>query len=78
MSRSGHSIDPSARNQAIAGVNGFVAAECGSLNRIRTSNRFHYGASVPYLPFAQADVDLFESVIAAAVAGTQDSSVARN
>jgi hypothetical protein len=66
-------VDAMVRSQGVAGVSGFVPAEIASLNRLRGSNHFHYGASVPYLPFAQQDADLFESVLA-----TPSLPIARN
>ncbi len=59
-------IDPKAkpdanrRNQAILGITSFVFSEKLALDQLRASNHFHYAWSVPYLPFQQQDVDLFE------------------
>ena len=54
------------RDQVVAGIANFVPAERAALDALRTSSHFHYGWSVPYLPFAQAEVDLFEPLISAA------------
>lgn len=62
--RAGRSnVDVRARDQALAGITSFVPAELAALDRLRKSNHFHYGASVPYLPFSQQETDLFESVL---------------
>jgi TPR repeat protein len=46
----------------VPGIIGFVPTELRELERLRASNRFHYGWSVPYLPFRQQDVDLFAAL----------------
>jgi hypothetical protein len=46
-------------NTVVPGIIGFVPTEIRALEKERTSNHFHYGWSVPYLPFRQQDVDLF-------------------
>jgi len=51
------------RDQAVAAIAGFVPAEITALDALRKSNRFHYAWSVPYLPFTQQDVDLFEPLM---------------
>ena len=71
--RAGRSnVDVRARDQALAGITSFVPAELAALDRLRKSNHFHYGASVPYLPFSQQETDLFESVL------VPPSNIARN
>lgn len=47
-------------DSAVQGIVGFVVTEQRQLEQMRQSNRFHYAWSVPYLPFSQGDVDLFE------------------
>lgn len=54
----------SQQEQMIAGVSGFVPAEIGELKKLRQANRFKYSWPVPYLPFTQQEVDLFESAYA--------------
>ncbi|WP_254211136.1 hypothetical protein [Burkholderia multivorans] len=46
-------------NTVVPGIVGFVPTEVAALEKLRASNKFHYGWSVPYLPFRQQDVDLF-------------------
>jgi hypothetical protein len=53
----------SLREQVIAGVTSFVPTEIATLSNMRKSNRFHFGWSVPYLPFAQSEMDLFEPLL---------------
>jgi hypothetical protein len=48
---------------AARGVAGFVGPELAALDTMRRSNRFHFGWSVPYLPFTQGDVDMFEPLM---------------
>lgn len=48
---------------ALNGITGFVSVELGLLARAREANRFHYSWSAPYLPFGQAEVDLFEPLL---------------
>lgn len=50
-------------DNAVQGIVGFVVTEQRQLEQMRQSNRFHYAWSVPYLPFSQGDVDLFEPVV---------------
>lgn len=50
----------------VPGIVGFVPTEIRELERLRASNRFRYGWSVPYLPFRQQDVDLFTALVAPA------------
>ena len=52
------------RSQAVASITGFVPAEIAALEAMRKSNHFHYAWSVPYLPFTQQDVNLFEPLMA--------------
>ena len=54
------------RDQVVDGIANFVPAERAALEALRTSSHFHYGWGVPYLPFAQSEVDLFEPLVAAA------------
>ena len=51
------------REQIIAGVTSFVPMEIETLKNMRKSNKFHYSWTVPYLPFAQAEIDLFEPLL---------------
>jgi hypothetical protein len=51
------------RDQVIAGVAAFVPTEISTLASMRRSNHFHYGWSVPYLPFGQQEVNLFEALM---------------
>jgi hypothetical protein len=55
--------EKAARERTAQGIAGFVGTELNALNTMRQSNRFHLAWSVPYLPFAQADVDLFEPLM---------------
>jgi hypothetical protein len=55
--------DPTRHDMAARGVAGFVGPELAALDTMRRSNRFHFGWSVPYLPFTQGDVDLFEPLM---------------
>ena len=57
------STDDNRRDQVVAGIVSFVPTEIASLQGMRKSNHFHYGWSVPYLPFPQKEVDLFEPLI---------------
>ena len=45
------------------GIASFAMTEVRALEQSRQTNRFHYSWSVPYLPFAQRDVDLYEPVM---------------
>ena len=47
----------------IKGIVSFAVTERRTLDQLRQANRFHDAWSVPYLPFGQGDVDLFESVM---------------
>lgn len=47
----------------IKGIVSFVVTEQRALEQLRQANRFHHSWSVPYLPFNQGDVDLFEPVM---------------
>ncbi len=51
------------RDQVIAGVAAFVPTEISTLVSMRQSNHFHYGWSVPYLPFGQQEVNFFEALL---------------
>nr|AJL34950.1 Sel1 domain containing protein [Burkholderia pseudomallei] len=51
-------------NTVVPAIVGFVPTEIRSLEKLRASNKFHYGWSVPYLPFRQQDVDLFAPFVA--------------
>lgn len=53
----------SLREQVISGITSFVPTEITTLSNMRKSNRFHFGWSVPYLPFAQSEMDLFEPLL---------------
>ena len=57
------SLEPSARQQAAFGLARTVGSEIQQLATERKANGFHFGMSVPYLPFTQDDVDLFAPVI---------------
>jgi len=48
---------------AIKSIVSFVMAEQRALERLRQANHSHPSWSVPYLPFGQGDVDLFETVV---------------
>ena len=48
---------------AIKGIVSFVMTEQRALEELRRANHFHPSWSVPYLPFGQGDVDLFETVM---------------
>jgi hypothetical protein len=50
-------------DMAILAMTSFVATEWKVLEQLPRTNRFHYSWSVPYLPFKQGDVDLFEPVM---------------
>lgn len=52
-----------AADAAIPGIVAFVVTEQRALEQLRQKNRFHHSWSVPYLPFAQGDVDLFEPIL---------------
>lgn len=47
----------------VPGIIGFVPTEIRVLAKLRASNHFHYAWSVPFLPFRQQDVDLFEPFV---------------
>lgn len=47
----------------IRGITTFVISETQALDQLRRADRFHHVWSVPYLPFAQVDVDLYEPVM---------------
>lgn len=47
----------------IRGIANFAVMEQRVLDQMRLSNRFRHGASVPYLPFSQVDVDLYQPVM---------------
>jgi len=51
------------REQAIKSITAFGATEETVMRKLRASNHFHYGWTVPYLPFQQQDVDLFEPLM---------------
>ena len=55
--------DIARRDQAIPGIVAFVPTEISALQSLRKSNHFHFSWSVPYLPFPQSEVDLFEPLI---------------
>lgn len=46
--------------QAIKGLSGFPVVEIPELRRIRKANQYHYSWGVPFLPFTQLDVNVFE------------------
>jgi hypothetical protein len=58
-------VDPHDKgaDAAILAVTSFVVTEWKVLEQLPRTNRFHYSWSVPYLPFKQGDVDLFEPVM---------------
>lgn len=60
----------SMREMAIAGIAGFVPAEISELKKRRAGSKFHYSWAVPYLPFAQTEMDLFEPEILKAIGKT--------
>jgi hypothetical protein len=45
----------------------FAVAERAALQVLRDSDFFHYGRSVPFLPFKAAEAELFEPVVNAAI-----------
>jgi TPR repeat protein len=47
----------------VSGITNFVPFEINSLRQMRQGNHFHYAWSVPYLPFGQNEVDLFEPIM---------------
>ncbi len=47
----------------IVGITGFASVETNALIQMRNVNRYHYSWSVPYLPFNQNDIDMFEKVM---------------
>ena len=51
------------QTMAVKGIAGFVFSENENLTKSRQSNHFHYGWGVPFLPFAQTEVNLFEPLI---------------
>lgn len=55
--------DRKATDNAVQGITSFVAAETRALDQLRRNDRFHHAWSVPYLPFAQSDADLYASVM---------------
>ena len=59
-SASGHKI---ASDMATMGIAGFVSSEVSALQNLRRTNRFHHSWSVPYLPFGQPEVDLFQTIM---------------
>lgn len=56
-------INDVAHAQLVAGVTGFVPAEIAHIRKMRQSNHFHYSWPVPYLPFSQQEVNIFEPTI---------------
>lgn len=65
-SRSAQAPGPSGsphHEMAIMGITGFVSSEAGALSHLRKSNRFHHSWSVPFLPFGQAEVNLFQPIM---------------
>ena len=59
-----HKIGAIDLDQAVTGVTNFVIAEITSIQNQRKKNFFRYGETVPFLPFTQADADLFAPLIA--------------
>jgi TPR repeat protein len=55
--------NPNSAAGAIDGIAAFAVTEQRLLEQLRQANRFHHFWSVPYLPFGQADVDLYEPVM---------------
>lgn len=47
---------------SITSISGFVATELPALAQQRKTNYFHHHYSVPFLPFTQADVELFDAI----------------
>lgn len=55
--------DGRARSEiAIQGITGFVAAESAAFAQQRKTSKFHHEFSVPFLPYGQADVELFSAI----------------
>lgn len=59
----GNAVWATQREQIIAGVASFVPMEIETLKNMRRSNKFHYSWTVPYLPFAQVETELFEPLL---------------
>jgi len=57
------SLEPVARQQAAFGLARTVGMEIQQLAAARKATSFHFGMSVPFLPFTQDDVDLFAPAI---------------
>lgn len=57
------SVTADKRQLVIQGIVAFVPVETQSLQSVAKANPFHYDWSVPYLPFRQVDVELFDAVI---------------
>ena len=58
------SIEASALQMRAKEIVGFVNYERSHVAEMRKANRFHYSLSVPYLPFAQQEVNHFSKAIA--------------
>ena len=56
-------LPPSKRESVIQGITSFVPIEVESLKKIRESNKFLFSAGVPYLPFAQGELDIFLPIL---------------
>lgn len=57
----------SMRETMVSGVSAFAPFEIMELKKRRAGNKFHFAWSVPYLPFAQSEVDLFEPEVLKAI-----------
>lgn len=57
------SFQAPAKSAVVPAILAFAQSESATLEKNRLSNRFHFSWAVPYLPFGQAEVQLFESAI---------------
>ena len=55
--------DRKSTDNVVQGITSFVLAETRALDQLRRNDRFHHAWSVPYLPFAQSDADLYATVM---------------
>lgn len=51
------------KSTAVSSIVAFAGSEAAAIERSRRSNRFHFSWGVPYLPFGQAEVELFAEAI---------------
>lgn len=55
--------DRKSADNVVQGITSFALAETRALDQSRRNDRFHHAWSVPYLPFAQPDADLYATVM---------------